>query len=114
VPEPTHTLAERLAALVVEVAGDLDLIDVNSAGTAVEYRTRGRLFAVVDGGVLEVDLGPSIASAAIRTTDTRQSDRGAQWVRFAPRLLDRFGSDRVRAWFEAAWRRANGLSPSAG
>jgi hypothetical protein len=113
VPDSGRSLAERLAAMVESTAADLDGIDLRSTGGSVEYLVDGRLFAVRDRGSLDVDLGAAIASAAIRTADTHASPRGPGWVRFTPRLLDRFASDRVRAWFEAAWRRASGLSGAA-
>jgi hypothetical protein len=99
VADPGRSLAERLAALVDDTAAGLDQIDIRSAGEVVEFLVAGRVFAVRHGGALEVDLGPAVASAAIRTADTAPSDRGPAWVRFTPRVLDRFGSDRVRAWF---------------
>jgi hypothetical protein len=113
-PDEDRSLAGRLAALVNDSVSELEGIQPRSVGDVVEYRVDGTLFAALHGGVLEVELGPAIASAAFRTADTKASDRGSGWVRFAPRVLDRFGSDRARSWFEAAWRRASGISPSAG
>jgi hypothetical protein len=110
VPDTGRSLADRLEALVESTAVNLDGIDRRSTGGSLDYSVDGRLFAVRDGGSLDVNLGAAIASAALRTADTHASPRGPGWVRFTPRLLDRFASDRVRAWFEAAWRRASGLS----
>jgi hypothetical protein len=55
---------------------------------------------------IELRLDPAIAAAATRTPDTAPSPRGNEWVRFNPRGLDAHAEDRLRAWFELAYRRA--------
>jgi hypothetical protein len=49
-----------------------------------------------------------VASAALRTADTRPSPRGAGWIAFTPRSVDRFALDRAEAWVRLAHRRAAG------
>jgi hypothetical protein len=44
--------------------------------------------------------------AALGTPGTSASERGTEWVVFAPPDLDRTAVDRVVAWFAAAWRHA--------
>ncbi|MBI3751644.1 MAG: hypothetical protein HY263_08335 [Chloroflexi bacterium] len=56
---------------------------------------------------MELRLDPAIARAATRTPDTAPSDRGPEWVRFAPRELDDHAVDRLEAWFAFARRRAS-------
>lgn len=97
---------DRIAALLAELASEIEDVEVRTLGTTIEYHHAGTLFAVLDTDALEVMLGPDIASAATRTADTGTSDRGAAWVRFAPRRIDRFAMDRAGSWFEAGWIRA--------
>ncbi|HET7027259.1 MAG TPA: hypothetical protein VFI28_06180 [Candidatus Limnocylindrales bacterium] len=66
----------------------------------------GREFAVVGTRGVAVALDGAIAAAARRTPDVAPSTRGADWISFRPRELDRYALDRATAWFEAAWRRA--------
>jgi len=77
------------------------------AGGATEWRLDGVAFAACANGVAEFRLRREVAAAALRTPDVATSARGAGWVRFAPALLDEFGTDRARAWFESAWRFAD-------
>jgi hypothetical protein len=57
---------------------------------------------------LELRLDQPIATAATRTPDTAPSPRGREWVRFNPRELDGHAVDRLRAWLDLAYRRAEG------
>ncbi len=100
------TLSEVLA----EIAGEIDGVDVTStAGGTTEYRLSGQLIAVaVSDGVGEFRLDPAVAAAARRTPDTDASDRGPDWVRFAPVTLDDHAEDRAVAWLESAARHAAG------
>jgi len=104
-----------LAPLLAELAAELAASDAAAAGPAARTTeadgattwSRGdRPFAV--GGPLGVEfrLDPAIAAAAARTPDAGPSPRGPEWVRFNPRELDGHAIDRVRAWFELAYRRA--------
>ncbi len=67
-----------------------------------------RVFAWLDaaGRSAAFRLDPVLASAARRTPDTAGSDRGLDWVAFAPRAVDAHAADRATAWFAAAARRA--------
>ncbi len=61
-----------------------------------------------DGSAAEFRLDPSVASAATRTPDASSSERGPDWVRFAPAALDQHAVDRAVAWLGSAARRAGG------
>ena len=96
-------LASLLEALAAQAGG------VTSAGTAAgttEYRRGKATFAALRGQAVELRLDPEVAEAAARTPDTRLSERGSGWVRFAPPALDAHAEDRLRAWFLSAWRAA--------
>ncbi len=75
-------------------------------GGAIEYLRAGRVFAALGGGTASYRLGRAVVRAALRTPDTKPSARGADWVEFAPVVLDQFALDRATAWFESAWRHA--------
>jgi hypothetical protein len=50
-----------------------------------------------------------VADAALRTPDTRPSERGDEWVTFAAAdWNDLLVRDRLMAWFRLAWRAAGG------
>lgn len=107
-----------LANLLTELAAELLASDAAGAALAgratltteadgtIRWSRGDRPFAV--GGPLGVEfrLDPAIAGAAARTPDAAPSPRGPEWVRFNPRELDGHAIDRVRAWFELAYRRA--------
>jgi 2,4-dienoyl-CoA reductase-like NADH-dependent reductase (Old Yellow Enzyme family) len=98
------TLAVLLAEVAAEVPG-VDALALPHGGT--EYRIHDRPVTVVGAdGSASFRLDPAVAAAARRTPDTGESDRGPEWVRFAPAELDAHGIDRARAWFESAARRA--------
>ncbi len=61
-----------------------------------------------DGSVAEFRLDPAVAAAAVRTPDTSPSQRGRDWVRFAPATLDPHAVDRAVAWLGSAARQARG------
>jgi hypothetical protein len=104
---PVSPGAEMLAALDVAAA---DLGDVGAEMDGDGGRTWSRdgvAFAhLVDNGAAELRIGVVIADAALRTPDTLPSGRGADWVMFAPPILDDHARDRLVAWFAAAHRRA--------
>ena len=104
------TRPRTLAEVVGAIATELPEATATATATATAGRrewSRGRLlFAVLDGGVLEVRLDGPIAAAALRTPDTSLSARGMPWVRFAPPELDAQAIDRATAWFGLAYRRA--------
>jgi hypothetical protein len=70
------------------------------------YRRGPVLFAAAEPMAAELRLHPEIAESARRTPATSASERGAEWVRFAPPELDRHALDRAEAWFVSAWRAA--------
>jgi hypothetical protein len=99
------TLAEVLddAATVQGVPGQR-----GTDGT-ITWHGAGGPFAALDaaGATASFRLDPTLAGAAIRTPDTTASDRGPDWVDFAPRDLDGHAIDRATSWFAAAARRSS-------
>lgn len=94
---------------LLDATADLDApVEVTAATTGTTYLLAGRPFAWAAGRVFEVQLGPDIASAALRTPDVTPSTRGAGWIRLAPAVIDDHAADRVVAWFEMARRIATG------
>lgn len=98
-----------LAALLAEVAGEVAGVEaIALADGGTEYRVDDRPISVIGAdGSASFRLDPAVAAAARRTPDTSESDRGPDWVRFAPADLDAHGIDRARAWFGSAARRAS-------
>jgi hypothetical protein len=100
------TLTDVLTVAAEEAAVEVDeeALDDGATGWAVG----GRLIATVDadGRAAEFRLEPLLAGAARRTPDTSASQRGPEWVVFAPVVLDDHAIDRAEAWFGAAVRRA--------
>ena len=93
------TLAEALAA----AAADLDGVGDGEP----EWSVGGIVFAAVTApGTAEFRLEPIVARAALGTPDTGPSNRGADWVAFRPKELDRFALDRATAWLGSAYRNA--------
>lgn len=99
-----ESLDERLG-LVLE---DLDGVTRRRDGDVVLLAVRERVFAVLGPDLLEVALEPSVATAALRTPDTRPSPRGTGWIAFTPGVADRFALDRAEAWLRLGHRRAGG------
>ena len=97
------TLSDVLAA----AAEDLPGVRAEREGEEVTYRVGPAVFATVSAGRAEFRLDPAIAAAALRTPDTRPSIRGADWVAFAPALLDDPAVDRVESWVLSAPRRVS-------
>jgi hypothetical protein len=87
------------------LASTLDVITDATERGATTWSRGGIDFAVLSDAGAELRLDPAIAAAALRTPDTGPSARGAEWVRFNPRVLDGPAVDRLRAWFELAHRR---------
>jgi hypothetical protein len=77
-------------------------------GGTIGFRLGDRLIAAVDadGAAAEFRLDAAVAAAAQRTPDTNASERGPDWVRFAPATLDDHAIDRAVAWLGSAARRA--------
>ena len=105
---PSAQLPASMAKLFDATVAGLGGVERASEGSAVVLRRERRIFAALDGGRLEVDLGPTVADAACRTPDVAASSRGPDWVSFRPAQLDRYAVDRAIAWIEHAWRRAAG------
>jgi hypothetical protein len=101
-----------LRELLEEVADQLDPPpDVTeSEDGSLEWSRGGVAFAGLEGAgdAAAFRLDPVLASAALRTPDTAATARGNEWVVFGPGVLDGHAIDRTRAWFEAAYRRAEG------
>jgi hypothetical protein len=96
------SLRERVEALAAEVPGPAR----SDEGAATIWQVGKRPFAVFTGDAVELCLDPAVARAATRTPDTTPSERGPEWVRFAPAELDDHAVDRLEAWFRSARRRA--------
>lgn len=105
--EATAAADETLDERVESVAEDLDA-ERRRDGESVMFLAAGRPFAALLPEALEVSLDPAVARAALTTADTRASARGAGWVAFTPRSIDRFALDRAEAWLRSAHRRAAG------
>ena len=86
--------------------GDLEEVERAGSGGGVEWRRGGRPFAALIGDAAEFRLDPLVATAALRTPDTAASERGTDWVRFSPAIVDGHAVDRAQAWLASAWRRA--------
>ena len=90
------------------MAADLEDVDSEETDGSVSYRRGAVDFARVTGAVLEVRLPEDIAEAALRTPDTLEVPGRPGWVRFAPAGSERHDIDRASAWFQTAWRHAEG------
>ena len=97
-----ETIGSRLEA----AASLMDGVTTSAEGDDVSWIVDGIPFAVLTRAGVELRLDPPIADAATRTPDTDSSPRGAEWVRFHPRILDGPAVDRLDAWFALARRRA--------
>ena len=96
----------NLEQALEEALSDLDEVERAASGGGVEWRRGGRPFATLVGDAAEFRLAPPVAMAALRTPDTAESKRGADWVRFSPAVVDGHAVDRAQAWLASAWRRA--------
>jgi hypothetical protein len=98
---------ETVAAMVADVASELDEVDATPTSGGWELRRRSRLFTVVDGTAVEFRLRTDVAEAVLRTPDTVPSGRGTDWIRFEPKAIDPSVEDRLAAWITSAWRAAD-------
>ena len=101
-PRPFDSLADLFTAL----AAKLGEVKTELRGDLAEFRRGDVRFATVNDAAAELRLHPEIAEAARRTPSTAGSERGPDWVRFAPPVVDRHALDRAEAWFLSAWRAA--------
>ena len=97
---------DSLADLFTALAAKLGEIKTELRGDVAEFRRGDVRFAAVDDAAAELRLHPDLAEAARRTPSTTGSERGPEWVRFAPPEVDRHALDRAEAWFLSAWRAA--------
>jgi hypothetical protein len=95
-----------LAEVIDQAADELDPIERVATSSGAEWRRGGRAFAALTGERAEFRLPAVVGAAALGTPDTAHSERGADWVAFEPRELDRMAVDRASAWFGSAWRHA--------
>jgi len=95
-----------LSDLFAVLAGKIGEVSATVRGEVTEYRRGDVRFAVVDSTGADLRLLPDIAEAAGRTPSTGPSERGPDWIRFAPPEIDEHALDRARAWFQVAWRAA--------
>ena len=100
--------APTLRSILDESAAALPDVRVAKAGSETSWSRGDRVFAVLDDSGAELRLDVPIAVAAMNTPDTAASDRGKEWVRFAPASLDGHAVDRLTAWFGLGYRRAGG------
>lgn len=95
-----------LADVLDLAAAALEPLERVATPTGVEWRRAGRAFAALAVGRAEFRLPPAVGAAALGTPDTTRSERGADWVAFEPRELERMAVDRASAWLASAWRHA--------
>ena len=103
-------MTDRAALLgaLEAAAGELpDATEVSAADGSTAWTRAGARFAVLQDAAVDLRVGAAIAAAATRTPDTSASTLGPDWVAFVPPELDDHASDRLRAWFAAAHRRAS-------
>jgi hypothetical protein len=103
-----EALDERLDERAELVLENLVSVTRRRDGEVVLLAVKERVFAALGPDFLEVALDPPVASAALRTPDTRRSPRGTGWIAFAPARADRFALDRAEAWLRLGYRRAAG------
>src|SRR6267378_535113 len=96
----------QLPAAIAEVIVDLPETRSLSTTGVVTWSRGGREFAALGPSGIELQLDRAVAAAATRTPDTAPSPRGPEWIRFNPHELDGHALDRLRAWLELAYRRA--------
>ena len=97
-----------IKALIEEAAADLEAVDRRDTSNGPEWSIGGFAFAAASRDRAEFRLARPVVAAALRTPDTAPSDRGPDWVAFAPHELDGHAIDRAVAWLTSAWRRADG------
>jgi len=98
-----------VAELLGQAAGGHPKATTRASGGATVWESVGGPFAALSGPSAEFRLRPDMVRAALRTPNTRTSERGPEWVVFdTPPELDRYDIDRLRSWFEMAARLAGG------
>jgi hypothetical protein len=102
-----------LAASLASLAGGLDDVGVLISEGSMTWSRGATAFAVLRGSTVELRLDRAIAAAALKTPDTQDSERGPEWVRYAPATLEGHDLDRLTAWFALAHRRAGQTEPAS-
>jgi hypothetical protein len=97
---------DSLQQLVDRITAELGGVASRPAGGATEYARGSSVFAVLRGMTVEIRLRPDIAEAALRTSRTAPSERGAEWIAFEPDPREPQDIDRLRAWLTIGWRTA--------
>jgi hypothetical protein len=87
---------------VIEAAAQAAGTTRREAGGSIDYEVGDLVVARVGPAGAEFRLGSEVAAAALNTPDTYASGRGADWVVFRPRTVDRFARDRAEAWIGLA------------
>jgi hypothetical protein len=97
-----------LADVLEAAADETEGVVQGREGDATTFATGTppAVFATLTGSRAEFRLDPLVARAALRTPGTSSSPRGADWVSFAPDVVDDGVVDRAEAWFLSARRRA--------
>ena len=107
-------IPQDMVELLEETADLDDPVEVSVGADGTTYLLGGRPFAWARALAFEVQLGPDIAAAALRTPDVSASTRGAGWIRLEPTVVEDHAADRVVAWFEMARRIAVGRQAKPG
>jgi hypothetical protein len=97
-----------LQALAAELVSELEDVAVSDDGGVIVYQRGEAVFARATHDALELRLPEDIADAALRTPDTFAVPGQPGWVRFVPPDHERHVIDRAMAWFQTAWRHAEG------
>lgn len=94
-----------LGDVLAAAAEGLDGVSTDAVGDAITWFAGPAPFAVLTGGSATFRLDPQVARAALRTPGASPSDRGPDWLTYAPEALDDEAVDRIEAWFLSAYRR---------
>jgi hypothetical protein len=97
---------QSLLPAAAAVIDDLPDARSDSVDGTVTWTRQETTFAVFQPDAIEIRLDPEIAAAATKTPDALGSTRGPEWIRFGPRELDAHALNRLRAWLQLAYRRA--------
>lgn len=104
--EPGKEGGQELADLLDRLAAEAQRVERREREGRVEYLREGRLFAARQRSEGHFRLRPEIVRAALATPGTARSPMGDEWVMLRAGRLDRFTTDRARAWFDLAAREA--------
>jgi hypothetical protein len=95
-----------LGAILPGLATGLDDVRVVISGGSMTWSRGDVTFARLERDAVELRLDRAVAAAALKTPDTAPSERGPEWVRYAPPTIEGHDLDRLTAWFALAHRRA--------